>query len=56
LAETALKEMVPVFEAGLSMGNFLAVARSGERLGAFEVPQGQVAFGTVCSVTVNGAS
>ncbi len=55
LAETALKEMVPVFEAGLSMGNFLAVARSGERLGAFEVPQGQVAFGTVCSVTVNGA-
>jgi repressor of nif and glnA expression len=53
--ERALEEMLPVFEAGLAMGDYMAVAREGEMLGRFRVPEGKVGIGTVCSVTVNGA-
>ncbi|MBN1868056.1 DUF128 domain-containing protein [Candidatus Sumerlaeota bacterium] len=53
--ERALEEMLPVFEAGLAMGDYLAVAREGEELGRFRVPEGRIGIGTVCSVTINGA-
>lgn len=51
----ALRAMVPVFEAGLGMGSYLALAREGERLGKVRVPPGKAAIGSICSVTVNGA-
>jgi len=51
----ALDLMRPVFDAGLSMGRYLALAREGERLGGVEIPPGKAGIGTVCSVTVNGA-
>jgi len=50
----AVRAMVPVFQAGLGMGNCVALARPGERLGEFLIPQGKVGVGTVCSVTFNG--
>ena len=51
---SAVNEMVPVFEAGLGMGDYVALARAGDRLGDFQVPPGKVGIGTVCSVTLNG--
>lgn len=51
----ALDEMLPIFEANLGMGHYLALAREGETLGDFRVPEGRIAIGTVCSVTLNGA-
>jgi hypothetical protein len=50
----AVNEMVPVFEAGLGMGEYVALAGPGEPLGNFRVPRGRVGIGTVCSVTLNG--
>jgi hypothetical protein len=50
----AAEEMMRVFSAGLAMGRYVAVGRSGEHLGDFVVPSGKVAVGTVCSITVNG--
>jgi hypothetical protein len=50
----AMDVMVPVFGAGLGMGGYLALARQGEQLGHFRVPQGKIGIGTVCSVTING--
>ena len=43
-----------VLHAGLGMGQFVAVAKSGKRLGGMPVPRGRVAIGTLCSVTLNG--
>jgi len=43
-----------VFESGYSMGQLVSVASAGERIGPMKVPPGQVALGTVCSVTLNG--
>ncbi len=50
----AMKEMLPVFEAGLGMGEYITICRAGKQLGNFEVPPGKVAIGTVCGVTLNG--
>jgi repressor of nif and glnA expression len=49
----ALEAMAPVFRKGFSMGRLVAVARGGESLAGMEVEPGDVAFGTVCSVTAN---
>lgn len=43
-----------VLHAGLGMGQFVAIAKGGEQLGGQRVPPGQIAVGTVCSVTLNG--
>jgi len=43
-----------VLDAGLGMGRFIGVARAGEVLGRHRVPEGKVAIGTICSVTLNG--
>jgi repressor of nif and glnA expression len=50
----ALREMEPVFAAGYGMGSKLAVAEAGGKIGDLVAPEGMVALGTVCSVTVNG--
>lgn len=50
----ALEYMRPAFARKLGMGNLLALRREGEMIGTFSVPRGQVALGTVCSMTVNG--
>jgi repressor of nif and glnA expression len=50
----ALKQIQPVFEAGLAMGRLMIVRERGGQLGDFAVPESRVAIGTVCSVTVNG--
>jgi HTH-type transcriptional regulator, global nitrogen regulator NrpRI len=45
--------MRDVFAAGFSMSELVVVRHPGERIGTFTVPAGQVAFGTVCTVTIN---
>lgn len=50
----ACREICRALDAGLGMGRFLAVCPAGADLGEFRVPQGQVAIGTVCSVSLNG--
>ncbi len=51
--ESALRLMLPAFEAGFCMSDLIAVAREGEELGGL-VPEGMTAIATVCSVTING--
>jgi repressor of nif and glnA expression len=50
----ALVNMEPVYRSRLAMGFRLAFAREGETLGDHRVAPGCVAFGTVCSIAVNG--
>lgn len=50
----ALEDMKPVIARGFGMGDRIAIARAGEKLGRLTVPDGVVAIATVCSVTVNG--
>jgi repressor of nif and glnA expression len=50
----ALLHVVPVLRAGYSIGDRLAVLRSGEKIGEFTVPLGSSGLATVCSVTING--
>lgn len=52
--ERSINCMEPVFRLGLGMGSSLIVAHAGESLAGQVVPRGMVAFGTVCSVTLNG--
>jgi len=51
----ALELMKPVFEAGICVSDLVAVAHAGQKIGEYTVPAGKVGFGTVCSVTINGA-
>lgn len=50
----ALNAMKEVFKAKLALSDLVVVAESGQIVGDVEIPEGQVGFGTVCSVTVNG--
>lgn len=50
----AAEEMLPVFEAGLGMGECMTLCSPGKNLGYFQIPPGKVGIGTVCSVTLNG--
>jgi hypothetical protein len=50
----AMEIMRPVFLRRLAMGTRLAVVQEGESFGSAIVPEGQIALGTVCSVTANG--
>jgi len=52
--DDALAEISAVFEAGLGMGRYAALAGPGQWLGSFHVPDDRFAIGTVCSVTING--
>lgn len=49
----ALNIMKEAFEAKLGICDMVAVASGGESIGGIEVPDGSVAFGTVCSITLN---
>jgi repressor of nif and glnA expression len=46
--------MNPVFSSPYVMSDRVAFSRGGEKIGEVVVPEGQIGFGTVCSVTVNG--
>lgn len=50
----ALEKMEPVFHSPYTMSDRVAVVKGGKALGDFFVPEGMVALGTVCSVTING--
>jgi len=50
----ALKVMRPVFKKKLSMGDRVLVAKSGEEIGTLSVPKGKIAFGSLCSINLNG--
>ncbi len=52
--ERALKAMKPVFDAGFSTSDLVAVASEGKRLGEATVPQGKMGLATVCSIVFNG--
>jgi len=49
----ALEIMRDVFRAGFCMSELVIVRRAGQRIGGQAIPAGQVAFGTVCTVTIN---
>ncbi len=50
----ALRIMKPVFSSPYVMSDRVAIAHEGQTLGDVVVPDGMVAIGTVCSVTING--
>jgi HTH-type transcriptional regulator, global nitrogen regulator NrpRI len=50
----ALQIIEPILNAGLGMGNRLAVAHAGELLAGVRIPPGRIGVATVCSVVVNG--
>src|SRR4030042_5374184 len=50
----ALRIMKPVFLSPYIMSDKVVMHKGGERIGDIIVPEGQVGFGTVCSVTING--
>jgi HTH-type transcriptional regulator, global nitrogen regulator NrpRI len=50
----AFKIMKPVFSSPYVMSDRVVLKKSGESIGDLVIPQGQIGFGTVCSVTVNG--
>jgi len=51
----AFETMKVVFQAGICVGDLVAVARQGEKLGGIIMPEGKIGLATVCSVIVNGA-
>jgi repressor of nif and glnA expression len=50
----ALRIMRPVFSSSYIMSDKVVMCRGGGKIGDILVPEGQVGFGTVCSVTING--
>ena len=50
----AIEIMRPVFLSPYVMSDKVVLKRTGEKIGNIPVPKGQVGFGTVCSVTING--
>lgn len=50
----AMKTMKPIFLSPYVMSDKVVLKRGGEKIGDITVPEGQVGFGTVCSVTING--
>jgi hypothetical protein len=50
----ALQIMKPVFLSQYIMSDKVVMHRGGEKIGDIIVPKGQIGFGTVCSVTING--
>jgi repressor of nif and glnA expression len=50
----ALRIMKPVFSSPYVMSDKVVMQKGGEKIGDIIVPEGQIGFGTVCSVTING--
>lgn len=53
--DDVIQIMRPIFKAGLSASNLIALANEGETIGEFLVPKGKVAIATVCSIIINGS-
>ncbi|MDI6716805.1 MAG: NrpR regulatory domain-containing protein [Actinomycetota bacterium] len=53
LFKSALETMRDAFAAKLGICDLVAIAHGGETLGNIEVPRDSVAFGSVCSITLN---
>ncbi|MDP2211503.1 MAG: NrpR regulatory domain-containing protein [Candidatus Aquicultor sp.] len=51
--DEALGIMKDAFAAKLGISDLVAIATEGEFIGSIEVPPGSVAFGTICSITLN---
>ena len=49
----AVHYMTPVFDAKLSIGDYIAYKMHGEQLGGIMVPRGKIALATICSMTIN---
>ncbi len=50
----AIKRLMECYENNLGMGRLIAIGKPGEHMGDFVVPQGCMAIGTICSVSMNG--
>lgn len=50
----ALRIIKPVFSSSYVMSDKVVFRKGGEKIGDITVPEGQIGFGTVCSVTING--
>jgi repressor of nif and glnA expression len=50
----AIKIMKPVFTSPYVMSDMIVLKKGGEKIGDIVVPDKQLGFGTVCSVTING--
>ena len=50
----ALRIMKPVFSSPYVMSDNVVMQKGGEKIGDIIIPEGQIGFGTVCSVTING--
>lgn len=50
----SLRIMKPIFASKYVMSDRVVIHKSGEMIGDIPVPKGQIGFGTVCSVTING--
>jgi repressor of nif and glnA expression len=50
----ALKVIKPLFSSPFVMSDRVLFLREGEKIGDVIVPEGKIALGTVCSVTING--
>lgn len=51
--DEALAIMKDAFAAKLGISDLVALATEGEFIGSIEVPPGSIAFGTICSITLN---
>lgn len=54
LFEEHFRKMLPVFQQGYAMGEYLAILKENESIDSQAVPRGCVGIGTVCSITLNG--
>jgi len=50
----ALRIMKPVFSSPYVMSDNVVMQIGGEKIGDIIIPEGQIGFGTICSVTING--
>jgi repressor of nif and glnA expression len=50
----ALYHMKPLFGAGYSMGDRIAIRMPGIKVGGIEAPRDKVLISTICSITLNG--
>ncbi|MFH1639936.1 MAG: NrpR regulatory domain-containing protein [Chloroflexota bacterium] len=50
----ALSAMADIFQSGICVGDLVATAAEGEKLGSVVVPPGKIGLATVCSAAING--
>lgn len=52
--QMAKQTLAQVFDNEISAGQMVMVAQEGEAIGAVQIPEGKVGFGTLCAVNLNG--